>query len=65
MAAVTEPTFFNFATLGITAVSNIESSAAQAPVLLQSPNADPQPDVILGTGSGGAGAGTRAYGFAA
>jgi hypothetical protein len=63
MAAVTEPTFFNFATLGITAASNIESNAAAAPVLTQTV-ADPQPDIILDLGSGGAGAGTRAYGFA-
>jgi hypothetical protein len=64
MSTVTEPTFFNFATLGITAASNIESNTAQAPVKTQSPNADPQPDIILDIGSGGVGAGTRAYGFA-
>jgi hypothetical protein len=65
MATVTEPTFFNFATLGITAASNIESSSAMAPVLMQAPDATPQPDIILDIGSGGTGAGTRAYGFAA
>jgi len=59
MASVTEPTFFNFATLGITACSPTGSNSRL--ILMQAPPTSPEPSpfslypIVIPT--------TRAYGF--